>query len=74
MPTSRLRWLLTGAAASAMVAVAPVNAHGGAVVAMSSPMNISMSSAGGLVAQQGGSCERKARPACNRPGRRSTHK
>ena len=71
---ARLGLLASGLAISATVALTPDIAVVSAENVASSSTNVSITNAKELVAQQGNGCERTRRPACNRPGRRSTHR
>jgi hypothetical protein len=72
--TARLGLLVSGFAISAVMALTPDSAAVSLVDTASSTTNTSITGASELVAQQGNGCERFRRPACNRPGRRSTHR
>jgi hypothetical protein len=72
--TARLGLLLSGLAISAVMALTPDIAGVSLVNTALSTANTSITGASELVAQQGNGCERFRRPACNRPGRRSTHR
>jgi hypothetical protein len=63
----------SGAMISATLALMPGIAAADAVSAASSTAGTSITAASELVAQQGNGCDPR-RPACNRPGRRSTHR
>jgi hypothetical protein len=71
---TRLSLLAAGLAISATVTLTPDIAPFGSVNAASDASNSSVSGASELVGQQGNGCERTRRPACNRPGRRSSHR
>jgi hypothetical protein len=71
---TRLGLLASGLAISATVALTPDSAAFGVVSAASGTSNSSASGARELVGQQGNGCERIRKPACNRPGRRSSHR
>jgi hypothetical protein len=71
---SRLGVLASGLVIAAAMAFAPDVAPTAGDSPASSAAGTSASGFGELVAQQGGGCERTRRPACNRPGRRSTHR
>jgi hypothetical protein len=70
----RLSLLASGLLISATVVLTPDIAAFSAVNAASDTANSSVSGASALVGQQGNGCERTRRPACNRPGRRSSHR
>jgi photosystem II stability/assembly factor-like uncharacterized protein len=72
--TARLGLLVSGFAISAVMALTPDVAPASLLNTASSTANTSITGANELVAQQGNGCERYRRPACNRPGRRSTHR
>ena len=59
---------------SAAVVLTPEIVTASVVNNAASIANTSIGDAKELVAQQGNGCERVRRPACNRPGRRSTHR
>jgi len=71
---TRLSLLAAGLAISATVAFTPDIAAFSVVNVASGTSNSSVSGARELVGQQGNGCERTRRPACNRPGRRSSHR
>jgi hypothetical protein len=71
---ARLSLLASGLVISATVALTPDIVASTAVNSASGTANSSVSSARELVAQQGNGCERVRKPACNRPGRRSSHR
>lgn len=71
---ARLSLLASGLAISATVLLTPDIAASSVVNAASVNGNSSVSGASQLVAQQGNGCEKTRRPACNRPGRRSSHR
>ena len=71
---TRLSLLTAGLAISATVALTPDITPFSVVNAAPDTSNSSVSGANELVGQQGNGCERTRRPACNRPGRRSTHR
>jgi hypothetical protein len=71
---TRLGLLASGLAISATVALTPDIASFSVVNAASGTSNSSVSGARELVGQQGNGCERIRKPACNRPGRRSSHR
>ncbi|MDT5090029.1 MAG: hypothetical protein QOG47_2736 [Mycobacterium sp.] len=71
---ARLGLLASGLVISATVALTPEVAAAGVVNGAAISANTSITGAKGHVAQQGNGCERVRRPACNRPGRRSTHR
>jgi hypothetical protein len=71
---ARLGLLASGLAISATVVLTPEIAATSVVHSAATTANTSISGAAGRVAQQGNNCERVRRPACNRPGRRSTHR
>jgi hypothetical protein len=71
---ARLGLLASGLAISATVVLTPEIAATSVVNSAATTANTSISGAAGRVAQQGNNCERVRRPACNRPGRRSTHR
>jgi hypothetical protein len=72
--TARPGLLVSGFAICAVMALTPDVAAVSLVDTASSTANTSITGASELVAQQGNGCERFRRPACNRPGRRSTHR
>ncbi len=71
---TRLSLLAAGLAFSATLALTPDISAFGVVSAAPDTSNSSVSGASELVGQQGNGCERTRRPACNRPGRRSSHR
>jgi hypothetical protein len=71
---ARLGILASGLVISATVAVTPEIAAPSVVNAAAITANTSIAGAKEHFAQQGNGCERVRRPACNRPGRRSTHR
>ncbi len=71
---ARLSLLAAGFVISATVSLTPDVAAYSVVNAASGTTDASVSGASELVVQQGNGCERTRRPACNRPGRRSTHR
>lgn len=71
---ARLGLLVSSLVISATVALMPEVAAHNVVNGAASAAPTSIAGARELVAQQGNNCERVRRPACNRPGRRSTHR
>jgi hypothetical protein len=71
---ARLSSLALGLIISAAVVLTPDIAGSSVVNAAPGTGNSSVSGASELVAQQGNGCERTRKPACNRPGRRSSHR
>jgi hypothetical protein len=71
---TRLSLLASGLAICATVALAPDIATASVVNAASGTSNSAFSGARELAGQPGNSCERIRKPACNRPGRRSSHR
>jgi hypothetical protein len=71
---ARLGSLVSGLAISVAMAMTPDIAAARLVNTAFSTATTSVTGAGELVAQQGNGCERTRRPACNRPGRRSSHR
>ncbi len=71
---ARLSLLASGLIISATVVLTPDIAASTGVSAAPGNGNSSISGASELVAQQGNGCERTRKPACNRPGRRSSHR
>jgi hypothetical protein len=71
---ARLSLLASGLVISATVVLTPDMAASSVVNAASDSGNSSVSGASELVGQPGNGCERTRRPACNRPGRRSSHR
>lgn len=66
--------LLAAGLAVAAAASLPSDFTATAQAGVSSGEPATVSRVTGLAAQQGNPCERTRRPACGRPGRRSTHR